>query len=155
MVPSPVPPAHAMRVADEQLAHLVLQTEGENLPGPLVAQGPDLPPFARAHFPACSLQLAIAPGAFLAPLALLAELPKGHMVAPLERADPSPRHDQRYSRVGGDCRLMDLSQIHRRLDRSRRPFRRRHRHRDVQLVAVFPDQLHAPHRLGKVQLEDQ
>ncbi len=81
---------HAMRVADEEGANLLLLTKLDHLPGPLVAQVAytALDPFR--HLVLGTLKLFPAAGVLLATCLFLRKLPVSHVALPLETTDTTP-----------------------------------------------------------------
>ena len=112
---SPVPLAHPVWIADEEAADPVLLAEGNDFARALVPESTDLPPFAGAHLPPGTLQLAPAPRPLLAAFPFPGELAQGHLVPPFEGADPSAGDHECGTRVGGDGGLVDLPKIDGRL----------------------------------------
>jgi hypothetical protein len=95
-----VPVAHAMWVADEECADLVLDTEVDDFASGLVSQVADAPFGPSAHFVLRALQLLPAPGMLLAPALLLGELAKLPTSLPFEGTNTAPGDDERLARVG-------------------------------------------------------
>jgi hypothetical protein len=98
-----------MGIANEQAAHTLLLAKGDDFAGAFVAQVSDLAALARAHLAPSGPQLARPPRAGLTALALPRQVSERHVVPPLERTNPPPRHHQRHARVGGHRRLVDFT----------------------------------------------
>src|SRR5262249_13977576 len=95
----------------------------------------------HAHFAAGGLQLAIASAPLLTVFALAGQLPKCPVVSPFERADTASRDDQRRAGVGRDGGLVNLAQVYRGVGCAEDYFHTMGAKRDVQLIAIAPDQL--------------
>lgn len=139
-----VPVAHSVRIADEERADLMLDTEGSDLARGLVAQVAHAPLGPTADVVLRPLQLLPTARVLLAPALLSSELAELPASLPLERADTAPRDDEGLSRVGRHGSQVDLSQVNGRLGAAGSHLRLRYLEADVQLKAPVPDQRACP-----------
>ena len=93
--------AHAMRIADEDGAYLVLDAELNDLPSGFVPHISDTSLGPLTDFILGALQLPPAARVFLAPGLLLVQLPQLLGSLPFERTNAAPGHDQGLFGVGG------------------------------------------------------
>ena len=100
--------ADAMRVADEERPHSLLDAEVDHLPGGLVPQVADASLGPATDFVLRALQLLPAARVLLAPALLSGELAELPASLPFERANTAPGHDQRLARVGGHGSEVDF-----------------------------------------------
>jgi hypothetical protein len=149
VMPAGVPVAHAMRIADEERPHLVLDAEVDYLPGGLVPKITDAPLGPAAHLVPGALQFLPAAGVFGATALLFGDLPELLAALPFERSDAAPGDDQGCARVGGHSGQVDFPEIHRRLHRAGCRFRRHDFHADMQLEAPVPNERAGPSVHGK------
>ena len=140
VVPPAIAIAHAVRIADEEGAYSVLDTEVDDLPRGFMAQITDTP-LGHSGRPCSSLAAASSSVENVSCSGLLfGELPELLAALTLEGADAAPGDDQRLARVGGDGGEVDFPQVNGRLDRPGSLFRLRDFEADVQLKATVPDQ---------------
>ncbi len=148
MMPSGGTVPHPMRVTDKEGADLLLLAEGNHFPGALMPQVADLALNAAALLLARGLQFAPPLRTSLTARPLLRQLPKQHVLPAFEGADTAPGDEDRLPGVGADRRLMNLPQIHRRAHGSWIAHRADDRDREMQFIAILPDQLATTYRLG-------
>jgi hypothetical protein len=146
---------HAVRVANEESAYLVLDAEIDHDSGCFMAHIPDTPFGTAADLVLGSLQLLPTAGVLLAAALLFGKLPQLPTALPLERANTAPGHDQGCTRVGSDGGQVDLSQVNGGLPRSRSMFCLGDLDADVQLKAPVPHQRTRPAALRKVERQDE
>lgn len=140
VVAAAVPVAHAVRVADEEPSHPVLDAKVDDPARglmPEIAHPPLGPSTDRVLGP---LELLEASGVLLALAQLLGKLPELLVALPLDTADAAPGDDERLAHVGGDSGQVDFPQVHSRLHQAGSPFRLLHFYADVQLEAPVPDE---------------
>jgi hypothetical protein len=109
VVPSALSIPHAVRVADEERPHPVLDTEVDHSPGCFIAQVPDTPFSTVAELVPGSLQLPPSAGMLLAPALLFGKMPQLPIALPFERANTAPGHDQGGARGGSDGGQVDFA----------------------------------------------
>ena len=140
VMPASVPVADAMRIADEERPHLVLDAEVDHLPGGLMPQIADAPLGPAAHLVPGALQFLPAAGVFGAPALLFGELPELLAALSLEATDPSPCDNHRLAGLSGDCGKMYLTQITCRTNQTRGLLCLWAFDTHVQFKTVLPDQ---------------
>jgi hypothetical protein len=144
VVAAAVAGAHAVRVADEERAHIVLDTKIDDLPRGLVSEITHAPLGPSADFVLRPLELLPAPGAFLAAALLPGELSRLLCSLAFEGADTASGHDERLARVGGHGGQMDFPQVNGGLNRAGTGFRLWDFHADVQFEATVPHERTGP-----------
>src|SRR5215469_16200385 len=149
VVPTAVPAAHAVRVADEERPDLLLDAEVDHRPGGFVPQIAHAPLGPATDFVFGALELLPAPGVLLAPGLLFGELAELPASLPFEGTDAAPGHNQGFARVGGHGGQVDFSEIYGRLDRAGSRFRLGDFDTDVQLEAPVPDKSTRSSVVGK------
>ena len=115
VVTAAVPVAHAVRVADEERSHPVLDAKVDDRPSGLMPEIAYVPLGSSTDLVLGPLQLLKAPGVLLAPAQLLGKLPELLTSLPLETADAATCHDQGFARVRGHGGQVDFPEIHGRL----------------------------------------
>ena len=131
-----VGPAHAVRVADEEGANLLLLAKLDHLPRGLMAQVAHAPLDAARH-------------------PVLRQLLVAHVALTFEAPNAAPGDDEGRTRVGGHGGQMDFSQVYRGADAAGGLLRLRYLDADMQFEAAIPDQGAGPTVLWQIQMQDQ
>ena len=155
VMPSFILIAHAMRIADEERSHLVLDAEVDDRPGGLVPQVTHASLGTAADLILRALQFLPAPGMLCAAAVLFGELAELSASLPLERADAAPSDDERFGGRGGDGGQVYLTQVNGCLHHTRRVFRLRDFQADVQFEAPVPDERAGSGVVRQVERQDQ
>ena len=142
--------ADAVRVADEEAAHLVFDTKIDDLPRGLVSEITYSTLGQSADFVLRPLELLPAPGAFLAATLLPVDLSRLLCSLAFEGADTASGHDERLARVGRHGGQVDFPQVNGRLNRAGTGFRLWDIHADVQFEAPVPHERTGPGMLWQL-----
>src|SRR5438132_4353067 len=116
VVPATVPITHAVRIADEERADLVLDAEVDDFASGLVAQVAHAPLGPATHLVFRPVQLLPTARVLLAAALLSGELSELSASLPLEGADAAPGDDQRLASAGGHGGQVDLPEVNGCLD---------------------------------------
>jgi hypothetical protein len=149
VVAAAVPVAHAVRVADEERSHTVLDAKVDDPARGLMPEIAHAPLSPSTNLVLGPLELLEASGVLLAPAQLLGKLRELLAPLPLETTDAAPGDDERLAHSGGDSGQVDFPQVHGRLHQTGSPFRLLHFYTDVQLEAPVPDERAGSGVLGK------
>jgi len=155
VMPTAVPVAHAVRIADEETSDRVLDTEVNDRLGRFMAQIADAPLRSMTDLVLGALQLLPTAGVLRAATLLFGELAQLSQSLPLERADAAPGHDQGGTRARGHGGEMNFSEVYRRLDGAGSLLCSRHLDADMQFKAPIPDQGTRPGVFGKIEGQDE
>jgi hypothetical protein len=155
VVPTTVPGAHAVRVANEERPDLILDTEGDDFAGGLVAQVAHAPLGPAAHLVLRSLQFLPTARMLFAAALLFGKLAELSASLPFEGADAAPGHHQRLAHARRDGGQVDFPQVDRRLVGAGRLFGLRDFHAHVQFKAVVPDERTGPGVFWKIERQDE
>src|SRR5712692_7542027 len=109
MVPTTITVAYAVRVADEETSHLVLNTEVNHLTGGFVPHIADTAFRAPTYFILGTLQLLPATGILLAVSLRLRQLAHMLVALPLETADTTSSDNHGLACIGGDGCHVDFA----------------------------------------------
>ncbi len=147
--------ANAMRIADEERTHPLLDAKVDHLAGGFVPQVSDTPFRPATLLVLCPLQLLPAARILLAASLFAGDLAQVFAALPFERPDATSGHDHRLARVGGDRRQVDLTEIGCCLCVARCLFRLWDLDTDVELKTIVPDQATRPALFWQVNRQDQ
>ncbi len=147
--------ADAVRVADEERPHLLLDAKVDDLARGLVPEIAHAALGPTAHLVLRPLELLPTPGVLLAPALLLGKLAELSAALSLEATDAAPGDDERLACAGGDGGEVDLSKVDCGLHRAGCFTRLRYLNADVQLEAPVPHQRAGPGALGKRDGQDE
>jgi len=147
--------ADAMRVADEERSHSVLDAEVDDRPGGLVPQVAHASLSPSADLVPGVLQFLPTTGMLLAAALLFGKLPELSVSLALERANAASGDDERRALARGHGSKVDFSEIDGCLNRPGSVFRLRDFHAHVQFKAVVPDKRTGPGVLGMGEWQDE
>lgn len=131
-------------IADEEGANLLLNAEVDDFSRGFVPQVTNTPLSSAALLILRSLQFLPATRILFAPRLRPSNLPQLLASLVFERANPASGDDHGRPGAGGHGGKVDLTKIHRRLDRARSFFCLWYLDGDMQLEAVIPDQAARP-----------
>jgi hypothetical protein len=140
VVPASIAVTDAVRIADEETSHLVLNTEVYHLAGGFVPHISDTAFRAQTYFMLGTLQLLPPTRILLAVSLRLRQLAQMLVALPLETADTTPCDNHGLACVGGDGGKMDFAQINGSLVRTCGIFCLWYLDAHVQFKAVLPDE---------------
>ncbi len=146
---------YAMWIANEKGAHLVFNTEVDDLTGGFMAQITDAPFVALTCLVLGPLQLSPATGVLLAAALLLGKLTQLLMALAFERTNATTCNNERFSCIGRGSRQMDFSQVNRRLVLARSGFGAFAFEADMQFKAPIPDQGAGSGFFGQIKRQNQ
>ena len=155
VVPATVPIAHAVRIADEEGADSVFNTEVNDLAGGLVPQVAHAPLGSPAHLVLGPLQLFPPARMFRAAGLLFRQRSELFCTVPFEGTDAAPGDDQRLARVRGDGGQVNLAQVNGCLNGAGGITRLRYLNADVQFEAPVPHERARSGVVGKSKRQDQ
>jgi len=155
VMPASLPLAYAVRVADKERSHLVLNTEVDDLPCGFVSQITDAPLGSPAVLVLSALQLLPTAGVLRAAALLFGEPAQLPKPLPLEGADAAPGDNQGLARAYRDGSQMDFTQVYCRLGNTRSVVRLGNLDAHMQFKAAIPDQGTRPALWRKRKLQDE
>ncbi len=140
VMPAVVLLAYAVRIADEEAPHLLLNTKVDDLSSSFVTHSTYTPGNSSADLVLRTLQLLPAPRILLTAGLLPGNLAQALIAVALEATDTTPRDNHRLAGLSGDCCKMYLTQINGRTNRTRRLVCLWALDTHVQFKTVLPDQ---------------
>jgi len=155
VVAATVAGADAVRVADEERAHLVFGTKIDDCPGGFVSEITYAPLGPSANFVLRHLELLPTPGAFLAAALLPGDVSRLLCSLAFEGADTASGHDERLARGGRHGGQVDFPEVNSRLNRAGAGFRLWGFHTDVQFEAPVPHERAGPGVLWQLNGQNQ
>src|SRR5260370_988604 len=140
VMPAVVVLAYAVRIADEEASHLLLNTKVYHLSSSFVTHSSYTPDNSSAERVLSTLQFLPTSRILLTAGLLLGNLAQPLIPLSLEATDPTPRDNHRLASLSGYCCKVDLTQINGRTNRTRRLCCLWALNTHVQCKTVFPDQ---------------
>ena len=135
-----VPIAYAMRIANEEAPHFVLNTKVNDLSCCLMPQITDTPFSPTALLVLGSLQFLPTTGILGTTGLLLGDLTQTHSALPLETTDTTSSDDLSLTCIRGYSRQMDFTEIHGSMSLTWSLLCLRNFHAHMQLKAIIPDE---------------
>ncbi len=155
VMPALVLLAYAVRIADEEAPHRMLNTKVYDLPSRFVTHISHTPGNSSADLVLSTLQVLPAPRILQTSGLLLGNLAQPLMPLPLEATDSTPRDNHRLAGISCDCCKMYLAQINGRTNRTRRLFCLWALNTYVQFKTVLPDQGTGSGSCGHLNRQDE